>query len=248
MMSKIYAVWKFIKRIIYPPGCIFCQRIIEINSKIGFCGRCSDGVTFTEDKVCCKRCGKPIVGYNDKQLCYFCLNINKRYFDRIVSVFTYKDLVRDSIIRFKANGYCEYVDTYTDCMMTKFYDEYSDIPFDFICGAPSNDKKNRKKHFDHVDLLCRALSKKINLKYKKNIFRYLRKTVKQSSLGYDDRQQNMKNNLLVSPKVNIAGSRVLLVDDVCTTRATIIECSRALKAAGASKVYALTVATVNNPK
>ena len=247
-MKKYNNILRFIKRIIFPPSCVFCRRMIEINCRTNVCGKCSDGIEFTSDKVCCKKCGKPIVGYNEKQRCYFCVNSDVKYFDRIVAVFVYDGLVRNSIIRFKRNGFTEYADTYADCMMAKFYEEYSDIKFDFMCGAPSHDKRNRKKDFDHVDLLCKRLSKRIDLSYKRKAFTHLRDTDKQSSLGYDARQKNLKNSLGVSPDLDILGKTILLIDDICTTRATIIECSRALKAAGAKKVFALTVATVNNPK
>ncbi len=245
---KKYNIIKFIKRIIFPPSCVFCGGIIEINSRTNACGKCSNGIEFTSDKVCCKKCGKPIVGYTDKQLCYFCLDNAVKRFDRIVSVFTYGGLVRESIIRFKKNGYNNYADTYADCMMAKFYEEYADIKFDIMCGTPSHDMKVRKKDFDQVDLLCRRLSKRLNLKYKKNVFVYLRDTAKQSSLGYNDRQKNLKDSMSIAENIDLSGKTVLLIDDICTTRATMVECSRALKANGAKKVYALTLATVNNPK
>ncbi len=248
MNSKLRYALKILKRLIYPPNCVFCRRILEINSAINTCGKCSQWIQFIEDMVCCKKCGKPIVGYNEKQLCYFCLNTNKRYFDRIISVFTYDGLVRESIIRFKAHGYREYVETYTDCMMARFYEEYPDIKFDIMCGAPSHDTKNRKKAFDPVDLLCKRLSDKIDIKYEGNVFDSIRNTEKQSALGLAARQLNMKDSLAVMDGADVSGKNVLLIDDVCTTRATIIECSRALKSAGAKKVYALTIATVNNPK
>ncbi len=247
-MKKLSEILKFVKRIIFPPSCVFCRRIIEINSRTNACGKCGDSIEFTSEKVCCKKCGKPVVGYNEKQLCYFCLNTSAKYFDKIASVFIYDGLVRDSILRFKINGYSNYADTYADCMMAKFFEEYNDITFDLICGAPSHDKKAKKKDFDHVDLLCKRLGKLLNLEYKKRIFLHLRNTEKQSSLGYDDRQKNMKNSLDVLPELDLTGKNILLIDDICTTRATIIECSRALKSAGAKKVFALTLATVNNPK
>ncbi|MBR5155539.1 MAG: ComF family protein, partial [Clostridia bacterium] len=219
----------------------------EINSKINTCGQCGRYIKFCSDGVCCIKCGKPILGYNDKQLCYFCINNGAKRFDKIVSVFAYEDLVRNSIIRFKAKGYRGYADTFSDCMAAKFFEEYSHIKFDFLCGVPSNDKRNHKKDFDPVELLCNKLSKKIDLKYEKNIFKYLRKIQKQSALGYKERQKNMIDSLEVFENVDVSGKTILLIDDICTTRATITECSRALKKAGAKHVFALTLATVKNP-
>ncbi len=240
-------IFKFIIKLIFPPHCVFCGRMLEINTKINTCGQCGEYIKFCSDSVCCIKCGKPIIGYNDKQRCYFCNNNSTKYFDKIVSVFTYEDLVRDSIIRFKANGYRGYAETFADCMTAKFFEEYGDIKIDFLCGAPSNDKRNQQRGFNPVGLICNILSKKLNIKYEKNTFKHIRKTKKQSTLGYDERQQNMKYSLEIFEKINVTDKTVLLIDDICTTRATIIECSRALKKAGAKKVFALTLATVKNP-
>ncbi len=240
-------IFKFISKLVFPPACVFCGRILEINSKINTCGQCGKYIQFCSDCVCCVKCGKPIIGYTDKKRCYFCNTAAAKYFDRIISVFIYEDLVRNSIIRFKAEGYCGYADTFSDCMAAKFFEEYSDIKFDFFCGVPSNARENNKKIFDQVELLGNNLGKKINLEYRKNVFKYMRKTEKQSTLGYDERQKNMKCSLEVFENIDVTDKTVLLIDDICTTRATIIECSRALKKAGAKHVFALTLATVKNP-
>ncbi len=246
-MEYFNTIFTFIRRLIFPPHCIFCRRILEINSRINTCGQCGRHITFCSDNVCCKKCGKPLIGYNDKQRCYFCNNNSARYFDRIISVLIYDGMVRDSIIRFKSKGYRGYADTFADLMMAKFFEEYGAIKFDFLCGAPSNDRNNRKKGFDPVELLGNNLSKKLDIKYKKNVFKYMRKTKKQSTLGYDERQKNMKYSLEVFENIDVSDKTVLLIDDICTTRATIIECSRALKKAGARHIFALTLATVKNP-
>jgi predicted amidophosphoribosyltransferase len=130
-------------------------------------------------------------------------------------------------------------------MSARFYEEYSDINFDLICGAPPHDKK---KDFDQVDILCKKLSLIIDIPYKRKVFIQTRKTLKQSTLGYKERQKNLKDSLCIKDKTITDGKTILLIDDICTTRSTLNECARALKAGGAKKIYALTVATVNNPE
>ncbi len=130
-------------------------------------------------------------------------------------------------------------------MAARFYEEYSGIAFDFICGAPPHDKK---KDFDQVDILCKKLSAIIGVPYKRRLFFQNRKTLKQSTLGYKERQKNLKDSLCIKNRAVTEGKIVLLVDDICTTRSTLNECARALKASGVKAVYAITVATVNNPE
>lgn len=64
----------------------------------------------------------------------------------------------------------------------------------------------------------------------------------QSSLSTDERRRNVRHAYRASSRFNIQGARVLLVDDVITTGATMHEAARALRKAGASTVYAVAVA------
>lgn len=242
--SIVSKVIDFILNIIYPPKCIFCGKVLEPNCNLYICGACSNDIKFCSESICCEKCGKPIVSYGSKKLCYHCLN-NSCSFTKAISVFTYEDLVKKALLKFKSTGLKGHSDLFVSCMSARFYEEYSDINFDLICGAPPHDKK---KDFDQVDILCKKLSLIIDIPYKRKVFIQTRKTLKQSTLGYKERQKNLKDSLCIKDKTITDGKTILLIDDICTTRSTLNECARALKAGGAKKIYALTVATVNNPE
>lgn len=240
---------RFIKNILFPPKCIFCGRVMEPNTSMYVCGRCGNDIEFCSECICCEKCGKPIVSFGKRQLCYFCINEKSKQFDRIVSVFTYEGIVKDAVKKFKNSGLKSYVKTFADCVAAKVSEEYGNVDFDFMCGVlPSRKNKFKKKTFDQVDLICKIISSELGIRYEKKLFKYTRKTKKQSELGFSDRRANISGSVKVAAERNILGKTVLLVDDICTTRSTLIEYSRALKAAGAKKVYAVTIATVRNPK
>ncbi len=192
---------------------------------------------------CCEKCGKPIVGFGSKKLCYFCLNEKSKGFDRLVSVFVYETWVRNALIKFKASGLRGHTKIFSDCIVSRIFEEYKDIKFDFICSVPPH--KNTR--FDRIKMLCTSVSKATCVPYKKDIFKFTRKVKKQSELGYKERKENVRNSLKVKTKLP-PGQTVLIIDDVCTTRQTLMECARVLKEAGVKKVYAVTVATVKNPE
>ena len=242
--EKARDVLLFFRKILFPPRCVFCERTLEPNLKTRVCGNCSNDIEFCSDKVCCAKCGKPILGYSEKQLCYFCINEKKKYFKRIVSVFLYEGSTKKSIVKYKATGLSGHADVFTDCLAARIFEEYGDTKFDFLCGVPPHDTN---KGFDHVGILCKRLSGRLGIPYTEDIFVKVRKTKKQSSLGYKERRENMKESLIVKPGHDVTGKTALLIDDICTTRSTIIECSRALKAAKAKNIYAATLATVKHP-
>lgn len=222
---------------------MFCDRTMEPNAEVCICGSCPEHVTLCSASPCCEKCGKPLISYGDKKLCYFCLNTKSKHFDKIVSVFTYDNLVQESIRRYKINGIASYAPTYAVCMQGRFFEEYGDTDFDFMCGTPSHTDKLKKGGFDQTDELCRRLSPLIGVPYRSRLLYKTRETEKQSTLGVAARRTNLTDSIAVAEGENVEGATALLIDDVCTTRSTIIECSRALKAAGAKRVFALTLAT-----
>ncbi len=183
------------------------------------------------------------MSFGKKKLCYFCINEKTKYFDRIVSAFVYETKVKDAIIKFKKTGLKSHTSVFSECVTARIFEEYSEIKFDFLCGIPPH----KGKALDQVDLLSSLISKKLEIPYRSNLFQFTRKVKKQSTLGYIARKENVRDSLKIRSKYNLSGATVLLIDDICTTRSTLIEAARALKAAGAKRVYAATVATVRNP-
>ncbi len=237
------SIFKIIKNFFFPPQCIFCDKVLEINSESCICDACKTAVMRCADKICCEKCGKPIVSHGKRVRCYHCIENETQYFNRIVSVFKYDGLVKESVQRFKGGKIQSYAVTYAECMAERLEQEYKDIRFDLICAAPSSSNKMLTQGFDNVELICKYLSSKTGIPLRKNVLRKIRRTGKQTSLNYQERAENIKNSISADNTETVYGKTVLLVDDVCTTRATLTECSRALKKAGATRVFCLTFAT-----
>ena len=232
-----------IRNFFFPPRCVFCDSVMELNEVSEICGGCSSRIKFCEESPCCEKCGKPIASFGKRQLCYFCIEAGERNYERIVSVFEYDGVVKESIIRYKELELPGYAKVYANCLASRIALEYGNVKFDFICGMPPH-KRSVSGNGDRIARICRINSKQLNIPFKANVFIRNRKTAKQSSLGFEERQENLKNSMSVLTSVKVEGKTILLVDDVCTTRASIEECSRALREAGANAVYAATVATV----
>ncbi len=237
---------KFIKNFFFTPKCVFCDFTLEINCFEPVCSKCLAKTNPCRAQLRCEKCGKSIASHGKRALCYFCLSKTPKFFNKIHSVFEYSGIVQDSILRYKSVNIESYSRTYAKLLYSEFLREYKDIPFDFICGAPSHTNKKLTQGFDNVEIICKRLSKLTKIPFLKGGIKKIRKTAKQTSLGYKERLANLRNSMVAKDPWAVKGKTILLIDDVCTTRATVIECSRALKFAGAKAVYALTLATTAN--
>jgi len=116
--------------------------------------------------------------------------------------------------------------------------------YDIITPVPLHRRRLQERGFNQSLLLARCLAKESHLSLDYVNLRRIRATAPQTGLRGRERTSNVKRAFSVKNSVPFAGKRVLLVDDVYTTGATVTECSQALKAAGAREVGVLTLARV----
>jgi len=119
-----------------------------------------------------------------------------------------------------------------------------DERFDMVLAMPMHWRKHWERGFNQAELLAEPVAKRYGLKLGTNL-RRKRHTKAQAGLSESERQSNLAGALKVSHPEQIAGKRVLLVDDVFTTGATLRAAAAVLKEAGAARVVALTLARVD---
>jgi predicted amidophosphoribosyltransferase len=116
------------------------------------------------------------------------------------------------------------------------YDELALERFDCIVPSPADPRRRGERGFHHADLLCACLPHE---RLRANQLRRAGPRAPQARLGRDARLKNLDGAFVSEPW---SGETVLLVDDVATTGATLVEAARTLLAAGASSVGALVYA------
>jgi ComF family protein len=108
--------------------------------------------------------------------------------------------------------------------------------------VPLHKKRLRQRGFNQALLLAYGISKKYGLTLSFDNLARTRHTKPQVELSGKDRIANVAGAFSLRRPEMLAGRSVVLVDDVFTTGATLNECSRVLKDAGATRVMALTLA------
>lgn len=115
------------------------------------------------------------------------------------------------------------------------------LPFvDGVVPVPLHIKKLRERGFNQSLIIARPLSKSLRIPLLMDVLIKIKETPPQIGLSAKDRISNMKNAFSVHGDVK--DMRILLVDDVMTTGATVTSCSSALMKAGAREVFVLALA------
>jgi len=114
--------------------------------------------------------------------------------------------------------------------------------FDLVIPVPLHPKRLRWRGFNQAVILAREVGRLWDLRVDPFILSRPKETPPQTQLPEDERRRNVRAAFVVNPHKSIKGKRLLLVDDVYTSGATVNECSRTLLRAGAKEVQVLTLA------
>ena len=190
----------------------------------------------------CRSCGVPF-GYeaHENLLCTNCIDYPPSY-DMARAALLYDDVSRNLVLRFKHADELHVVASFVPWLMRAgeaFWEEA-----DVIMPVPLHRWRLLRRRYNQAGLLAKALSRETKLPYEPLTLMRSRATQTQGHLGPKERYKNVKKAFAVDPKCSetVKGKVVVLVDDVLTTGATVNECAKALKKAGAKKVYVLTLA------
>lgn len=214
--------------------CLNCGK--DVFDGTGFCADCAKDVVYNNGKTC-KRCGVGIDGAED--YCENC-SYDKMYFDRAYSVFSYEGAIQKAILLMKFNNLATYARVLATYLV--FMAKQADIQYDVVAYAPMSVKSLRKRGYNQAQLLAKHFC---NLQDKDDLLVEAIVKIKETQAQEQLNKAERKTNLVGAYKINadVKGKRVLVIDDVKTTGATLNECAKVLKRAGATAVYGLTVAS-----
>jgi competence protein ComFC len=169
----------------------------------------------------------------------------------IISVWNYKDpRIKRLLWKFKFENKFSVIED----LSLRLYDELSSelserAIFDnlgpvILVPIPLSKKSLRKRGYNQSHLIAEALSERSGGKLPViDALRKIRETSTQHSINNrQKRLVNLRGIFDTSPSADIQGKNVIIVDDITTTHATLVEARRALKLAGAKKVLAYTIA------
>lgn len=209
--------------LLYPPKCPFCGRVLDRDER-GLCSRCQAGLPWTAE------------GETEKAV-EFC--------DACLSPLWYRDRVPDAVRRYKFEGGRNHAAAMGEWMAQCFAGRWNG-PVDLVTWVPLSPKRLRDRGYDQARLLAERVGEVLALPVVPTLEKS-RETGVQSRLEEESaRRANVRGAYRLLPGADVAGKRLVLVDDVVTTGATLSECAACLRRAGAGSVAALTLARARN--
>ncbi len=190
----------------------------------------------------CPRCGRPFPSRPD-HLCGRCL-ARSPAFDRARSCAVYARSASDAPLARALHGLKYLGDVSCARPLTRILFERAphDRTYDAVLPVPLHIDRLRWRGFNQAILLARPLARRLRAELRVDGLVRVRPTTPQIELGVRERQSNIRGAFAVARDWSPRDLRLLLVDDVFTTGATVEECSRTLRRAGAASVDVLTLA------
>ncbi len=226
-----------ILEIFFPSHCISCENIVS--KEAIFCSDCWQKLEFISQPKC-KICSHPFeVEIKLLQpICSRCL-VKKPSFDSVVTIFRYNDVMRKTIGDLKYRDQTFLAKKFAVILERKIKSEIEDC--DILCAVPLHIKRLRERKFNQAAIIARIVCKK---KFIPDLLRRVSNTIPQVQLQKKQREKNLKKAFLVNKKYHkmVNGKKILLLDDVITTGATLDNCAKILKKFGAREVVVATIA------
>lgn len=205
--------------LLFPPRCVFCGGLLR-RGEDGICARCQTSLPWALEEA----------GEQTREFVSLC-----------VSPLWYRDPVPASFHRYKFGGRTGYAKVYGR-LMAQCVQDHLRGRYDLITWVPLSDRRRKDRGYDQAFLLAQAVALELGDVAAETLHKE-QDVAAQSSLEDDARRRaNVLGVYEVPDPELVAGKRILLVDDVVTTGATLSECARTLRAAGAADVVAVTLA------
>ena len=214
-LDRLNRVQKSVGDLLFPRRCPFCGAIVE---KDLLCGTCRRTLPFTEGHA-----------------------LRKGPYGRCAAPLWYEGDVRKAILRYKFNGKMGGLSCFGSLMAQCAAEELSG-EFDAITWVPVSRKRLRQRGYDQSRLLAASVCVDWHTEPVETLKKVVDNPPQSGTADAAARRANVLGVYECADPAAVAGKRWLLVDDIVTTGATLAECVRVLKEAGAADVVCLTLA------
>lgn len=169
------------------------------------------------------------------------INIDSAYLHKSYYSLTYNRFIRDKISDYKFNGKNYLYKPFGEMMVNTAKKIEIHKQIDLIFYIPSHRRREAIRGYNQAELLAKYISISLDKPLSRKNLIKIKQTREQSGLDKLDRKLNLRGSYRIKDPKEIKGKKILLMDDIITTGATLEECSRVLLRNGAKEVIGLTL-------
>ncbi len=229
--------WRSLVYFIYPPLCHRCQTPVQTMHSL--CAKCWGGLVWNHNP--CRRCALPNPTILENLLCQTCQH-DPPPLKKIVTPFVYDGpLMHDLILSLK------YADRWDIAVLLAEHMAASlvkaKIEPDCVMPVPLHRNRLLYRKFNQAAVLGRHMASRMKTDLDVGTLKRVKNTI-QGTKGRADRFRNLAEAFRLRPGASVKHKKIVLVDDVVTTGATLDACARVLRKAGARQIYGVAAARV----
>lgn len=226
-------VWHALLDWLFPIHCLGCHA-----PGAAICPTCA-ATTRYPTRAFCASCSRPAELTRPGEICRHCLAGLPALDGNYAAAFAV-GVLRQAIHQFKYAGQSHLAGPLADTLLM-WWDEFA-FPADLVIPVPLHPLRERERGYNQALLLSRRFCAGTGLPHSEHALQRHRPTRPQVGLNASQRRQNVAGAFTCVEANTVAGKRILLIDDVTTTGATLCAAAEALHQAGADAVLALTIA------
>lgn len=226
--------------LVLPPLCLSCRTVVGEPGAL--CPACFGAVNFIAPPYCAT-CGTPFAdGEAEVAICAPC-SIETRPYGRSRAAFLYDKGSRGLVLGFKHADRTEATPAFVRWLSRAGQDLLAEA--EVLVPVPLHRRRLFLRRYNQAALLARGLAGvQPGVVFAPDALIRVRRTQSQGGFDRTGRARNVRGAFAVRRPQSVEGKAVMLIDDVLTTGATVAECARVLRAAGAKSVDVLTLALV----
>lgn len=240
------ASWRAVD-LLFPPACALCERLVlEAREGPGdverplLCTACREAFHYRTPRVC-PQCAAPLAPLSRRPNCPECRK-RKLPFAGALALGEYRGRLREAVLRTKKSAHesltMQLGEHLANCVAQQSWAEEVDL----VMPLPSHWWRRWSRGTSGPELLAMALARRLQRPLETRLLRCVRRTRKQGMLKPREREQNVRGAFEAPRPHQVARQRILLVDDVMTTGATLREAAQTLRRAGAKCVFVAVLA------
>jgi ComF family protein len=239
--------------VFFPGPCRLCAELLTNASRLPICEDCLASFRVMPPQIC-QLCGQPhfqptdggSTGSEQITVCVACQQ-QTYSFQMARSYGEYEGALARAIVLLKFERIEPLAEWFAKRLEGVARANSHCMVADVIVPVPLHRNRQRERGYNQVELFGRPLAKRLKLPFRPVLLMRTRPRPEKHLLHYEERWKAVRGAFAIKPDGQVDNLRILLLDDVMTTGATLDACAKALREAGASSVLGLTVARAVRP-